>query len=63
MPEITVNLIARESVTIEISDEELQDLKENGDLTDELAERAIDEAGPTAYWDIDEDYEPYEIEE
>ncbi len=61
MPEITVNLIAHEFVTIEISDEELQELEENDYLTDELAERAIDEAGATAYWDIDEDV-PYEIE-
>ena len=60
MPEITVNLKATDSVIIEISNEELEELEQSGYLSDELAERAIEETAYGLNWEVDEE-DPYEI--
>ncbi len=63
MPTITVNFVTYESVEIEISSEELRELKEEEALSDEIIERAdkeiYDQHPSISCWEIDDD-NPYD---
>jgi len=63
MPEICINFVTKESIYIDISDEELKQLENGEALSSKMiqeAENEIYEKHPSIEsWEVDEDY-PYE---
>jgi len=63
MKEVKVNFVCRSQVFVEVSQEELDFIKQKGYLPDSVIERGEEEVDlKGAEWDLDDNY-PYEIEE
>ena len=63
MPEVKVNFECRSTAIVEVSQEELDFIKQKGYLPDSVIERGEEEVDLIgAEWDLDPDY-PYEIED